>query len=516
MSHERSIDERPVSEGGSPRPVFQGVSARPMLEADRSGFVATHDLWREREWAAAAQLRRVVDERGIDLVRVSFADQHGVLRGKTVTRDALWSALSGAVTVPSSLLLKDTSGRSCYPVFTPGAGVGIDWMAGAGDVTLVPDPTSFRILPWAERTGWILCDLHFADGAPVPFSTRGLLRRQLDRLTARGYGMIVGVELEFHVFRRRDEALSEANLGAPGSPGEPPAVGPVSRGSQLLHEEGLDELDDLVRALHDGLVGLDLPLRSIELEFGPNQLEVTFAPRPALQAADDVILARSAIRQICRRNGYHATFMSRPRGADTASSGWHLHQSLVDLKTGSNAFSPTSGDQLLSTAGLRYLGGLLAHAAAASVFSTPTINGYKRYRPLSLAPDRIVWGIDNRGAMVRTVTGPGDAAVRLENRAGEPAANPYLFVASQLVCGLDGLDHEVDPGPPTAEPYLADARRLPSSLMQALDALRADDLFASTFGQDVVDWIVTLKRAEIDRYLADVSDWEQREYFSLL
>jgi glutamine synthetase len=505
--HERSVDERPAAEGGG---------ARPLLGADPAGFVTRHGLWGDAEYAAAAQLRRVSDELGVELVRLSFTDQHGVVHGKTLTRDALQAALSGSVSVPSSLLLKDTSGKTVYPVFTPDGGIGSSRMSGAGDVVLVPDPATFRILPWSPRTGWLLCDLHFPDGDPVPLCTRGIHRRTLGELARRGWDLTVGVELEFHVFRLLDESLGDHHVGAPGRPGEPPAVAPVTRGSQLLHEQALDGLDELVGALCDGLTALDLPLRSIELEFGPNQLEVTLAPRPGLQAADDVVRCRAAIRAVCRRHGLHATFMSRPRGAQTASAGWHLHQSLVDVETGVNAFTPADDAGVLSIVGQRYVAGLLDHAAAGAVFSTPTINGYKRYRALSLAPDRIVWGIDNRGAMIRVLGGAGDPATRAENRAGEPAANPYLFMAAQVVAGLDGINRELKLGPPTSEPYSAAAPRLPASLMEALDALAADDLFADAFGSDVVQWLTTLKRSEIDRYLADVSDWEQREYFDLL
>ena len=504
--HERSADERPVAQGGS---------ARPMLAADREGFVDEHGLWGEAEYAAAAQIRRVIEERGIELLRVAFCDQHGTLRGKTLVRDAIPAGLKGGCRVPSSLLLKDSSGKSVYPVFSADAGIGIEGMAGAGDVVLVPDPKTFRILPWAPGTGWVLCDLHFPDGRPVPLSTRQVYRGVLDRLAARGYGVTIGVELEFHVFRGLDQDLADEHVAQPGRPGSAPDLAPISRGSQLLREEDLDALDGLVQALSEGLLALDLPLRSLELEFGPSQLELTLAPRPGLQAADDVVLCRTAIRQICRRHGYLATFMSRPVGADTASTGWHLHQSLVDLESGENAFVPRDGGAVLSSTGRRYLGGLLRHAPAAAVFTTPTINGYKRYRPFTLAPDRIVWGVDNKGAMVRAVGGPEDPATRLENRSGEPAANPYLYMASQLVSGLDGIDKELDPGPASEDPYQAEARPLPGSLMEALAALGADELFAAAFGEQVVDWIVTLKRSEVERYLAEVSDWEQREYFGL-
>jgi glutamine synthetase len=511
-----TLDERPMAEGG------EGAGARKLLAADRGGFVEQYQLWRDEQYAAAAQLRRVVDEVGIERIRLAFVDQHGILHGKTVTSEALPDALRDGIRAPSSLLLKDTSGRTAFPVFEADVGVGVEGFSGAGDVVLVPDPITFRPLPWSPGSALMLCDLRFPTGRPVPFCTRSILRRLAADLGARGYGLHVGVELEFHVYRARDQ-LADANVGAPGRPGQAPGISPTTRGAQLLHDDALDELDGLVSALHAGLTRLDLPLRSIEVEFGPNQLEVTLGAREALVAADEVVLSRAAIRQICRRMGYCATFMSRPAGDTTVSTGWHLHQSLRDIDSGGNVFTPPApehasgpGYGILSDTGGSYLAGVLAHAAAAAVFTTPTVNGYKRYQPQSLAPDRVVWGLDNRGAMVRVVRGADVAAVRLENRSGEPGANPYLYVASQLVSGLDGVDRKLDPGPPTEEPYTDGTRRLPRSLGEALDALAADALFGSALGEPVVAWYAALKRSEFERYLAHVSDWEQREYFALL
>jgi glutamine synthetase len=380
-------------------------------------------------------------------------------------------------------------------------------------VVLVPDPVTFRPLPWSSDAAMMLCDLRFPSGDPVPFCTRSILRRLLEDLRTRGFTLNVGAELEFHVFR----------VDAHGEPGPAASTFATTRGAQLLNDDSLDELDELVSALHGGLTRLDLPLRSLEAEFGPSQLEVTLDARDALSAADEVVLCRAAIRQICRRRGYCATFMARPAGAETVSTGWHLHQSLCDYESGESAFAPGSAEPdsglgygVLSDIGGSYLAGLLRHASAAAVFTTPTVNGYKRYQPLSLAPDRIVWGIDNRGAMVRVIGGPGLPATRLENRSGEPGANPYLYVASQLVAGLDGIDRNLDPGPPTEEPYLDGVERLPRSLGEALDALAGDPVFEAGFGERVVVWYAVLKRAEFERYLAHVSDWEQREYFALL
>jgi glutamine synthetase len=157
----------------------------------------------------------------------------------------------------------------------------------------------------------------------------------------------------------------------------------------------------------------------------------------------------------------------------------------------------------------------LAHARAAAAFTTPTINGYKRYRAYALAPDRVIWGRDNRGVMIRVLGGPGDTATRLENRVGEPAANPYLYMASQIIAGLDGMARKLDPGPSADTPYETAAPLLPKSLDEALAALRDDAGLAEGFGQSFIDYYVRIKQGELARYQSEVTEWEQKEYFEL-
>jgi glutamine synthetase len=197
------------------------------------------------------------------------------------------------------------------------------------------------------------------------------------------------------------------------------------------------------------------------------------------------------------------------------SSGWHLHQSLKQKSDGANAFIPAKGGEQLSEIGRHYLGGLLAHARGASALSTPTINGYKRYRPNSLAPDRVLWGRDNRGAMLRVLGGPGDPATRIENRVGEPAANPYLYFASQIFSGLDGMAKKLDPGPSADAPYDTKAELLPATLVEALAALRADACLSEGLGKGFVDYYCRIKESEIARFNLEVSEWEHREYFEM-
>jgi len=449
-----------------------------------------------------------IERRGIQQLRFSFADQHGVLRGKTLAASEVKDALERGVTVTSTLLLKDTAHRTVFPAFTPGGGVGIAEMQGAADVLMKPDAATFRVLPWAPDTGWMLCDLEFQDGRPVPFCTRSLLKSALKGLAAAGYEFQAGLEVEFHVFRIVDPRLRPADAGQPGTP---PDVDLLTTGYQYLTEQRYDLIDPVMQILRRDLGALGLPLRSFEVEFGPSQFEVTLGVLPGLAAADAMVLLRSAVKQSLRRHGYHATFMCRPKLPNVMSSGWHLHQSLS--KDAQNAF--TSAKEDLSETGRQWLAGLLAHARGAAALSTPTLNGYKRYRPYSLAPDRVIWGKENRGAMLRVVGRPGDSGARVENRAGEPAANPYLYFASQVYSGLDGLARKLVPPPSADTPYEAKAERLPATLGEALAALREDACLKEGLGAQFVDYYCRIKEAEIARFNLEVSDWEHREYFDL-
>jgi glutamine synthetase len=475
-------------------------------------FVARHGLWSDEQREAAARLARIVEERNLETIRFSFPDQHGILRGKTLVAKEALGALESGCTITTTLLAKDTSHRTVFPVFTAGGGFGMKEMEGAADVLMVPDPTTFRVLPWAPNAGWVLCDVHFADGRPVPFSTRHLYRSVLNKLGERGYDFVAGLEVEFHIFKLDDARMAPEDAGQPG---QPPAVSLLSHGYQYLTEQRYDLMEPALEIIRRDILALGLPLRSVEVEFGPSQCEFTFAPGSGLAPADDMVLFRSAVKQIARRHGYHATFMCRPKLPNVFASGWHLHQSLAARSGGGNAFMAKEGDETLSAFGRNYLAGLIAHARASAVFATPTINGYKRYRSYSLAPDRAIWGRDNRGVLIRVLGGGNDPATRLENRIGEPAANPYLYMASQILAGLDGVDRKLDPGPSADTPYEAKAEPLPKSLREALTALNDDTFFRQALGAEFVDYYVHIKNAEIERFQAEVSDWEHREYFEM-
>ena len=489
------------------------MSSDGIGEIAGSDFVARHALWDDARRQAAVEAVRRAREAKVRTVRVSFADQHGVLRGKTLVVDLLETLLKNGCSITSTLLLKDTAHKTVYPVWQGRDAGNMASMSGAADLLLLPDPSTFRLLPWSEGSAWMLADCYFPDGSPLPVCTRGLCRAALARLERSGYRYLAGLELEFHVFKLTDPRLEPAQCGQPS---EPPTVRMLAHGYQYLTESRFDELEPVLEQLRAVLVELDLPVRTMEVEMGPSQCELTFAPVEGLRAADHALLVRSAIKQVSHRSGYHATFMCRPALPNIASSGWHLHQSLIDARTGANAFVSRQPGQPLSECGRQFVAGLLDNAPAACLLSTPTINGYKRYRPYSLAPKHIVWGRDNRGAMIRLVGAPGDPATHIENRIGEPAANPYLYFASQIVCGMDGIERGLTPPAPVDTPYDPTLPTLPANIVDAIAAFKQSALFGRSFGQSFVDYFSTIKEFEVRRYLSEeVTDWEQREYFEI-
>jgi glutamine synthetase len=481
-------------------------------------FVEQHGLWSAAQADAARAMEAAIAQFSLEVVRFGFADQHGIVRGKTlVAREAI-KALRNGVRMVNTLLLKDTANKTVWPVFTQGGGFGTKDFEGAADIVLVPDPTTFRVLPWAEKTGWVQCEAMFPDGRPVPFDTRGVLRRALATLDQRGYALTTGLEVEFHVFRITNARNALADSGWPPEPIE---FELIDRGYQMLAEQRYDGVAPILDILRRDIVALGLPVKSVEVELGPSQCEFVFDVGRGMESADHMILFRNAAKQIMKRQGYHVTFMCRPKIPNVMSSGWHLHQSLADKKTGANLFvtdhpmkEANHAGAYLSALGTQYLGGLIANTPGSAVFATPTINGYRRYaRQMALAPDRVIWGHDNRGALLRVVGGPGEPATRIENRIGEPAANPYLYMASQIYAGLDGIDRKLDPGPAAHTPYEAHAPMLPTTLEHAVAALRESACMRRGFGDAFVDYYAKIKEFELARFNAEVSDWEQREYF---
>ncbi|MET7573544.1 glutamine synthetase family protein [Streptomyces sp. NPDC005492] len=487
----------------------------------RPGFVGHHAEWSDVQSAEAERLlARPLD---FDFVRVGFTDPHGLPRTKTLTPQAFRGTLLNGLDMSPGPLVFDSGHALPNDIFAVGAGLDVQELTGAGDFIVIPDPMTLRVEEAdGLRTAVVLGDEYTRIGEPHPLSSRGVLKRLLKRAEAEGLFPVVGLELEWYLLRLADP-LDRGGVGGFGIQGRAPAVETVNGGyqfnSDLLLADLLPLLAPLGRQLADDL---RLPLRTMEHESGPGQIEFTFDPLSALEAADGVVLARSLLKQACLRKGHLASFMAVPGFAGADPSGWHLHQSLTDT-AGNNVFVSDSPRQVLSDLGLAYVTGLVEHGAETAALAVPTVNGYRRLDPVnSLSPDRLVWSHENRGAMVRVLGGPQDAGSHVENRIGEPAANPYLYIASQIAAGLAGIGRG-GIAAPAEHPHAGTAAAVPADLGEALAAMRESTLVSEVLGEPFTKNLLALKTSEWERYrkwveeapdrdVAGVSRWENDEY----
>ena len=487
-----------------PAPLPNGVG--------RPRFVQDFGLWSAEQHAAAEQLEASLD--AVDLVRLVFCDPHGLTRSKTLSVPAFRAALRNGMDFSPGPFIFDT-GHAVAVDFQTDSGLGVAELRGAGDFVLVPDPLTFQVLPGgAARTGWILGDEYLRDGRPHPLSTRHVLRRVARSYAEAGLSPIVGIEVEWYLTRRLPGPPGQETNGF-GAQAEAPPVEAVNAGYQFNLDARYDSVAGVTDPLALQLAGLGLPLRSMEHESGPGQVETTLDPLGALDAADAMLLLRSVIKQACARRGYHASFMSLPGLDGFDPSGWHIHQSVAD-PAGRNIFADSTDPDALSEAGRAYVAGLLAHARGLCLLSVPTVNGYHRLgKEFSLSPTRIGWSFEDRTVLVRALG--GGSSTHLENRLAEPSANPYLAIGSQLYAGLTGLNG-------TAGPVPGDEATVPNSLPESLAAFGAGGA-ADLLGAPLAGCLTRLKQSEAARFAAwsaqqptipaGVTAWEHREYFEV-
>jgi glutamine synthetase len=504
----------------------------------RPSFIAEFGLWDDRQKAAAEQIAACLGE--VELVRVVFCDPHGLARSKTLPAGVFASVLRNGLDFSPGPFLFDT-GHAVAVDFLSDPGVGVGEITGAGDFVLVPDPWTFHLLPHTEpKTAWVLGDEFLRDGSPHPLSSRNVLRRVCGRYAARDLVPVIGLEVEWYLTRLLGGSPGNEGNGF-GSQGPAPEVAAVNAGYQFNLDSFYDSVASVTDPLASMLMSLGLPLRSMEHESGPGQIETTFSPMTALDAADAMLLFRTVVKQACARRGYHASFMALPRLASFDPSGWHLHQSVVSTKTQGNVFAADSAGQALPREARAYIDGLIRRAREYCLLSVPTVNGYRRLLPeFALSPSTPNWNFENRSAMIRVLG--GDGGVHVENRVGEPCANPYLAMSAQLSAGLDGLAPDESAGPPApgtgpggtlpggtlpggSEPGGAPpgAAALPTSLREALTAFAASSGAAELLGPSLASCLAKLKESEVSRFEAwrdreqppagEVTEWEHREYF---
>jgi glutamine synthetase len=437
---------------------------------------------------AGGEITDSPDGTPVTLIRVLYPDLHGVARGKDVPIAEFHHVIEKGLYFCGAVMGTDLRHT---PV------VGGD--EGYPDLIARPDMSTMTTLPWESGVACCLANLEPAGGTPIP-DPRGAVRRAVESLRAIGLDPIVGPELEFFLVQR-DPAATHGIRRCVDQLSMVYTVGPQA------------DPDGIVRGMTEGLAQLGLEVFAVNHEFMSSQYEINLRHTGALRAADRAFRLKSAVKDMAAYHGLVATFMGRPFN-DQGGSGTHLHVSLN--RDERNAFAAPGERDGVSAALRAFTAGVLLHAAGLMAFLNPTINAYRRIQRDSLAPTHANWGWDNRTTFIRIPPERG-GATRIEIRVGDGAANPYLAVAAVLAAGAHGVREGLTPPPPVdGDAYRADREligpALPTSLDAALEALEGDTVLHRTLGPQIVETFLAVKRFEIERHRAWVSDWEIAEY----
>ena len=372
------------------------------------------------------------------------------------------------------------------------------------DIDLVGDANSIRMVPWAaEPTAQVIHDCYYDDGRVVPMSPRYVLRRVLDLYAARGWRPVVAPELEFF--------LVEPNIDA-DYPLKPPVgrSGRPETGRQSYSIAAVNEFDPLFDDIYAFCEAQNIDIDTLIHEDGAAQMEINLIHGDPIDLADQAFMFKRTAREAALRHKMYATFMAKPM-ADQPGSAMHIHQSVVDTKTGQNVFSTGEGGP--SALFFAHIAGLQKYLPAAMSLFAPNVNSYRRITRYNMAPINVQWGYDNRTAGLRVPTS-GAENRRVENRLGGADANPYLAIAASLACGYLGMVENLKPSDPVSGSAYELPFALPLTLADSLRLLSASQPLVEAFGDRFVAAYSAVKESEYETFLRVISSWE-REHLLL-
>ena len=460
---------------------------------------ADHWSWRRTpgQYATPSNIdlagaKQFLAQNHVRYVLAQFVDIYGVAKSKAVPVDHLEDILTDGVG------------------FAGGGVFGLRLEPHEPEYMVVGDLATLTLIPWTPGYARMM-GTGMVSGTPHPIDTRNILKSQIARLAQRGWTLMTGIEPEFSLLERRSDG----------------AVMPFDSTDCLQKPaydyRGLSRARTFLERVTECLQALGIDVYQIDHEDANGQYEINFKYADALTSADQVILFKMAAAEIAHELGAICSFMPKPKSSMTGN-GMHIHCSIAD-QSGRNLFHDASDNSGMGLSKLAYhfIGGILAHAKPLTALLAPSVNSYKRLvvgrtaSGTTWAPVFIAYGDNNRTAMVRIPYG------RIELRVGDSGMNPYLAQAALIAAGLDGIDRQLDPGPPqninfyALTPADVAARKieiLPQSLSEAVAELDASTLFRATLGAGFIDEFVSLKASEWAEYHRHVSDWETQRYLS--
>jgi glutamine synthetase len=442
----------------------------------------------------ADQLLATVEDMGIRLVRFLWCGNDGTMRAKASARRGLPGRLSAGIGLTVAMQAMNSLDQ-----LQPVAGMG-----PVGEVRLVPDLDTFRILPYAPHTAALLTDHVGLDGSPAPVCQRSFLKRMERDLAKRGLVLRAGFENEFSLATRVD--------------GEYVPIDSALCFSTIGMTAAQDYIDELAGALE----AQRIPLEQYYAELGHGQQEISTSHAPALQAADEQLLVRETIRNVATGRGLVGSLAPKP-WPDNAGNGCHIHFSL--WQGSANHFYDPAGEDGLSDTARAFIAGVLAHLPGLCALTAPSFNSYHRIIPRYWAGAFLCWGHDNREAPVRVPSpfaGAENTSTNAELKAADASCNPYLALGGLIAAGLDGLERGLEPPDPVeVDPAtLSDDERaargidrMPASQGEALDALAADGLLVEALGPELADSYLAVRRSEWEAYSSGDEAFEQQGHF---
>ena len=452
-----------------------------------------------RDVTNSEQARAIVEQRGLDHVKVGVFDIDGILRGKYMARDKFFSALDKGFGFCDVIVGWDSYDQLYDNVTVTG------WHTGYPDAGVRILPTSCREIPWEDGMLLFLGEFEGNHEAVCP---RAMLRRVLDRADGMGFDVLAGFEYEFFVFEETPQSVREKNYQdmTPMQPG--------FFGYSILRNT---VESDFYRDLLEGCTNMDMALEGLHEETGPGVLEAAITVDTALNAADKAALFKAFTKIMAQKNGMMATFMAKCSGDWPGQSG-HIHMSLKS-KDGASAFFDGDTSDGMSQLMRHFVGGQQKLMPEMLAMIASTVNSYTRLIPGYWAPTNATWGVDNRTCALRVI--PGSAkSQRVEYRVAAADANPYLALAAAVGAGLWGIKNEIEPEP-AIRGNAYDAKfpkrlNLPATLWEAAQRFKTSKPARALFGDTFVNHFAASREWEEREFRKHITDWEMERYFEII
>ncbi len=451
-----------------------------------------------RENFSYADMERWLNEKRVTEIECLVPDLTGVARGKILPREKFTE--ERGMRLPEAVLAMTVTGEF------PDDDADYDSVISVTDRDMIlrPDPSTVRLVPWAiDPTAQVLHDCYFSDGRLVDFAPRSVLRHVLQLYADKGWLPIVAPELEFYLIAKNTD---------PDLPLKPP-IGRSGRSEtsrQVYSIDAVNEFDPLFEDIYDYCESMELDVDTLIHELGAGQMEINFLHSEPLGLADKVFFFKRTLREAALRHDMYATFMAKPMAGEPGSA-MHIHQSIVDAKTGKNIFSNEDGTEAKTFH--HYIGGLQKYMPSAMALVAPYVNSYRRIVRHTAAPINIEWGYDNRTVGFRVPHADAQAR-RVENRVVGSDANPYIAMAVTLACGYLGMTQKIEPNAVTTMSAYDQDYQLPRGLSEALDDLRNAEDLKKILGARFISVYTAIKELEYAEFMKVISPWE-REHLLL-